>query len=66
MKPEHIEKNIVSRKRKARSRRNHLRRLQKAYDRLQEKYCSHFEEHLSDSVMEFLKTRKKKWYQFWK
>ena len=48
----HIENNIVSRKRKARSRRAHLRRLQGAYDRLLDDYWEFAEmsiESLSDA-----------------
>lgn len=65
MNQEHIHKNIVARKRKARRRKAHLRRLQGAYDRLVKAYLDSLkneEVYFSHSEM----FPKKKWYQFWK
>lgn len=65
MNQEHIDKNIIARKRKARRRKAHLRRLQTAYDRLINEYIllykTYREEYLNHSEV-----FEKKWYQFWK
>jgi hypothetical protein len=53
----HLENNIVSRKRKARSRKAHLRRLQGAYDRLLDDYWE-FAEMSIESLSEVQKTIK--------
>ena len=58
MNEQHIEKNIVSRKRKARRRKAHLRRLQNAYERLLKDFGSIY--------FEYLKLRNKRGFQFWK
>ena len=69
-KREHIEKNIVARKRKSRSRKAHLRRLQGSYDRLYKNYVDLsvlYTTHLIQSNNKIRKLMKrKKWYQFWK
>lgn len=58
MNQEHIEQNIIARKRKARRRRSHLRRLQGAYDRMFKDFVNMYSE--------YIKLRQKKWFQFWK
>lgn len=58
MNQQHIENNIVSRKRKARKRKAHLRRLQGAYDRLFKDFVSMYEK--------YMEIRNRKWFQFWK
>lgn len=66
MNEEHINKNIVARKRKARKRKAHLRRLQGAYDRLVKDYVSLHAEFLITFAENYFSKPRKKWYQFWK
>jgi hypothetical protein len=66
MNEEHINKNIVARKRKARTRKAHLRRLQGAYDRLVNDYVTLHMEYLDTFAEKYFSNPKKKWYQFWK
>lgn len=63
MNQEHVDKNIIARKRKARKRKAHLRRLQGAYDRMFKEYGELFNLYMNELIS---KNIKKKWYQFWK
>lgn len=63
MNQEHIDKNIIARKRKARRRKAHLRRLQGAYDRMFTNYSKLYKLYIDELIS---KNVKKKWYQFWK
>lgn len=66
MNQEHIDKNIIARKRKARRRKAHLRRLQAAYDRLINEYILLYKTYREEYYLSHSEVFKKKWYQFWK
>lgn len=66
MNQEHIDKNIVARKRKARKRKAHLRRLQGAYDRLFNDYLELHKKYIDTFAEKYFGNPQKKWYQFWK